>query len=430
MPPWGRPSGAKGTRRRTTRQWEYDERQARVEEVDSDNSDTQGVDLSFGNEKQFASDSLHFTGADLTSTRVRRSYTIDESEGSSEDSEGSDVEGLDSLQVALRDKEEALVQSALARIRRAQEKGKKEVKLNQEELDALEKRRKRLQAAATAKARKGSGSSSGSERKRRNERNITIPLAPPEAESRSSSRPSSRRSKGKSRRSEDVQAPAFMVAGIDGLVYTPSAGSSKQPSPNRNSTSRPRASTGLSSQPLRGTPAPYFAYQTSNTRHFSDGVRPASSASNKARPMPDDESWIPANSRRSSGSSSYVIDPFEYQVSSDVPPPIPQQYMQTQSGRRVVSSPQEVSYSSVRRSIQPSGFAPSRTPIDPSLYRRRSVRDELGEGYYSSSEDDSDGGNGVQVYVDDREQERQQERALVSRKPVGGGSSGRKRSKK
>lgn len=439
MPPWGRPSGAKGTRKR--RQWEWEQQQARVEELDSDDTDTQGVGLDFGNEKRFASDSLHFTGTDLASTRARRSYVVNESGGSSEDSEMSETEGIDALQIALRDKEEALVQSALKRIRRAQEKGKKEVNLKQEELDALENRRKRMQAAATAKARKDSASSggSGSEKKRRSARNITIPLAPPEPESRSqsSSRPSSRRSKGSNGRSRNNEAlgPAFMLAGADGLVYAPvPASSSKQPSPNRNSTSRPRAST--NSQPTRGAPAPYFAYplQPGNPRHYSDG-RPASSASNKSRPMPDDENWIP-NSRRSSGSAPYIVDPFEYQVSSDTPPPIPPQYMHQhqhqphpQPGRRAVSGPQEVAYSSVRRSLPAGSY---RVPIDPNLYRRRSDRDELAEEYYSSSEEDSDDGNGVQVYVDDREEQRKEEKEkerAVTRKPVGGGS-GRKKSKR
>lgn len=423
MPPWGRPSGAKGTRRR--RQWEWEEQQARVEEVDTDDTDTQGVGLDFGKENRFTSDSLHFTGTDLVSNRVRRSY-IDESEGSSEDSDGSKVEGIDPSQMVFRDNEEELVQSALARIRRAQEKGKREVKLNQEELDALEKRRKRMQAAATAKQRKGSGSSTGSgnEKKRRGERTITIPLAPAEPESRSSSRRSSRRSKGKSKRSDDVPAPAFMVAGVDGLVYAPTGSSSQQPSPSRNSTSRSRTST--NSQPTRGTPSPYSGYPApGNQRNLSDGVRPASSASNRSRAMPDEEGWAPANSRRSSGSSSYIVDPFEYQVSSDAPPPIPHQYTQPQPGRHTVSSSQDVSYSSVRRTVH-GAFAAAKAPLDPSLYQRRS-RDELARGYHSSSDDESDDGNGVQVYVD-REPERQPERTTVSRKPVGG--SGKKKGRR
>ena len=176
-----------------------------MEELDSDDTDTQGVGLNY-EKKRFASDPLHFTGVDMGSSRARRSYAFGDSEDSTEDSAMSEVEGTDALQIALRDKEEALVQSALARIRRAQEKGKREVKLNQDELNALENRRKRMQAAATAKARKEGGSSGGSdrERRRRSDR-ISIPItAATEAISRPSSRPSSRRDKTRSRRSEEA----------------------------------------------------------------------------------------------------------------------------------------------------------------------------------------------------------------------------------
>lgn len=405
-----------------------------MEELDSDDTDTQGVGLDFEKENRFASDALHFTGTELAPTRVRRSYVAQDSAGSSSDTEDSDEEVIDASQIALREKEEAFVQSALRRIRRAQDKGKSKVKLNKEELDALENRRKRMQAAATTKQRKGSGSSSGSDKKRRSERNITIPLAPQEPSSRSSSRPSSsRRGSGKSKKRDDFPGntamPAFLVAGADGLTYAPS-GSSQQTSPNRNSTSRPRAST--NSQ--RDAQAPYIPYQPApgNQRQVSDGMRPNSAASNKSRPMPDDENWVPSNSRRSSGASSYIVDPFEYQVSSDTPPPIPAQYMTSQPGHRTVSGPQEVSYSTVRRSIPPgASYAQPRTHlpdsfIDPNLYRRRGTRDELAEDYYSNSEDDSeDGGNGVQVFVDEREAERAV--VPVQRKPVGGNEKKRRK---
>lgn len=398
-----------------------------MEELDSDDTDTQGVGLDFEREKRFASDPLHFTGTELAPTRARRSYIMQDSAGSSEDSEDSEVEGVDPSQIALREKEEALVQSALRRIRRAQDKGKSEVKLNKEEMDALENRRKRMQAAATTKERKGSGSSTGSDKKRRSDRTITIPLAPQEPNSRSSSR----RSSAKSKKRDDVPAnatmPAFLVAGADGLTYAPS-GSSQQPSPSRNSSSRPRAST--NSQ--RDAQAPYLPYQPGpgNQRQGSDGMRPNSAASNRSRPMPDDETWVPSNSRRSSGGSSHIVDPFEYQVSSDTPPPIPSQYM---TSHRPVSGLQEVSYSSVRRSVPPgASYTQSRTHqsdpfIDPNLYRRRGTRDELAEDYYSNSDDDSDDdGNGVQVFVDEREAERAV--VPVQRKPVGGnGKKGRKR---
>jgi hypothetical protein len=427
VPSWGRPLGAKGSKRR--KQWERErelwQEQSRVEELDSDDTDTQGVGLNF-EKKRFTSDPLQFTGIDLASTsRARRSYAYD-SDDSEEDTEGSDEdENTSALQVALRDKEEALVQSALARIRRAQEKGKREVKLNPEELDALEKRRKRMQSAATTKERKGSGSSSGSEKRRRNDRDlVTLPL--PAAEPKS-------RKKGKSKRSEDVSPyplatvapPGMLVQGADGVTYAPLGYYPQQAGPSRNSPTRPRSAT---SQQLRATPPPQLvAYQQGpSNRHFSDGNRPTSSSSNGSRrPLPDEEGWIPAHSRHNSISSqTHSVDPFEYQISSEQPPPIPQQYMQT-GGRRNVSGPPEVIYSSVRRSPPiGSGYPAARGPAsDPTLRRRSSRRDESS----SEEEDESDDlGNGVQVFVEERDSERERERA-VARKPVGSRKKGKGR---
>lgn len=330
--------------------------QSRVEELDSDDTDAQGVGLGSDN-KRFTSDSLRFIGVDLGSTSgARKSYAFHDSEESSEDSAESEFEGTDSLQVAMRDKEEALVQSALARIRRAQEKGKTEVKLNKAEVDALEKRRKRMQAAATTKQRNGSGSSGGSEteRRRRSDRNITVPIA-----SQPNSRPSSRRGeKRKSKRAEEpsmgANPPVMLVAGPDGVAYAPSGSYTPPLAGSRNSPTRPRAST---TQQSRG-PAPYFTYQQPSTRHFSDGTRPTSSSSTSSRrPLPDDENWEPSTSRRSSASfQNYTLNPFDYQISSDAPPPIPAQYLQSQPlPRRNVSNPADVSYSSVRRSMPASG---------------------------------------------------------------------------
>jgi PRA1 family protein 1 len=393
-----------------------------VEELDSDDdTDTQGVGLNF-DKKRFASDPLQFANIDLTpASRVRKPYNYDDSDDSSEDSESeNEDEGTNALQVALRDKEEALVQSALARIRRAQEKGKREVKLNQDELDALEKRRKRMQAAATAtKERKGSASSggSGSERKRRNDRHlVTIPIGEPTS-----------RKRGKSiRRDEPANPPGMLIEGPNGVTYAPLGYYPPQTNSSRNSPTRPRSAT---SQQLHGPP-PQFG--PGSSRHFSEGNRPVSSSSTSSRrPLPDEEDWVP--SRRSSGSSqSHGIDPFEFQVSSDTPPPIPQKYKQTaeQSSRRVASGPPEIIYSTVRRS--PPMNVPYPAAVRPSDLesRRRSAqkdpyKDELADSSSSEEDESDDLGNGVQVFVEEpeheRERERDRERERVPRKPAGGG---------
>ncbi|KAK6615598.1 prenylated rab acceptor 1 [Botrytis cinerea] len=250
MPRWGRPPGAKGSRRR--RQWEQDQghwQQSRVEELDSEgDTDTQGVGLHLG-EKRFASDPLHFTGIDISSnTRPRRGYSYDEAERSSEsDSEDSDYHDGGDKQLALRgDSEEAIVQGALARIRRAQEKGRQDVKLTQEELDALERRRIRMQAAAAAKAAKKGSSGSGAEKKRRSDRK-TVDIASL-MDPKPASDPKKRKSKRKSGSSSHSAAagPGILVDGPDGPSYTPIGG--YHPSDRGTSRSRSSARHGHSPQ--------------------------------------------------------------------------------------------------------------------------------------------------------------------------------------
>ncbi|EKD17252.1 uncharacterized protein L3040_008897 [Drepanopeziza brunnea f. sp. 'multigermtubi'] len=443
MPPWGRPPGAKGSRRR--RQWEAEQvfwDESRVEELDSDDTDTQGVGLKNSGGKRFYSDPLHFTGGDMASaSRARRSYAFGDSEDSSE-SEDSEVAGTDAVQIALRDKEEALVQSALARIRRAQEKGKREVKLNQDELDALENRRKRMQAAATAKAQKGSGSSGGSDKeKRRRGDRISVPLALAAAEpvGRPSSLHSNKKGKGKSTRSEDSPAnpPGLLLPGADEhLAYTALGTYPSQVQPQSTS----RSSRSATTQQLRDSnnTVPYL--NLTQGRHFSDGMQPASSYSNSSRrPLPDDADWHPSNSRPSSVASShsqsqgFIVDPFEYQVSSGTPPPVPHQYLQSQSqGRMNLSGPADVTYSSVRRTL-PVTSSYSRAPAsDPNLRSRRLYEPDIMDSSSEEEVESDDLGNGVQVFVEeereverDRERERGKEKH-VSRKPVGGKKKGKR----
>ncbi|RYO74365.1 hypothetical protein DL764_010890 [Monosporascus ibericus] len=120
-------------------------------------------------------------GIDLGSGgRSRRGYSHQQSDDDSTENESagdSEEDTEDETQIALRESEEALVQSALARIRKAQAKGKQDVRLNKEELAALERRRKRLQAEAAKKKR--ASSSNGDERRRRKEKEqrYAVPLS-------------------------------------------------------------------------------------------------------------------------------------------------------------------------------------------------------------------------------------------------------------
>ncbi len=433
MPSWGRPPGAKGSKQR--KKWErekslWEQEQARIEELDSDDTDTQGVGLAYG-ENRYVSDALKFTGIDLsTKNGARKSYRF---EGSESESDGSasrsdDEDNMSERQIALRDKEEALVQSALARIRRAQAKGKREVKLNPDELAALERRRKRMQSAATSKPKKGSTSSggSGSERKRRSDRAlVTVPIVSPD------SRRQSDRYRDHSPPRTSSGGPGMVVEGADGVLsYAPIG---HYPSAARNSPTRPRSSTSLSQQ-LRHTPPPYLA-DNPQGRHYSDEIRPPSSGSGPRLPLPHEEGWEPSSRRSSVSSQGYSRDPFEYQTSSGYPPSLSAGYMQP-TGRRNVSGPPQVSYSSVRRS-PPMGSKPNSSKMryniaasssDPNLARRR-VDDEVPDSQDSrSSSEDDDGesddlGNGVSV-------EPERPSTSSSRKQSSGHGHGRKKGKR
>lgn len=237
----------------------------------------------------------------------------------------------------------------------------------------------------------------------------------------------------------------MLIQGPDGVTYAPLGYYPPQVSANRTSPTRTRSAT-LQSQ--RGVPpqslgpaSRYFsegappAIGHGSNRHFSDGAaaRPASSSSaGSRRPLPDEQDWVPSGSSRR---NSQHVDPFEYQLHSDVPP-IPQQYMQQSQGRRNYSGPSDVAYFSVRRSL-PAGYSvvanqAHRTPSDPSMRRRssrRDVRDELGDSHSEGEEDedesnDSDLGNGAQVHVEP-EPEPAKEKP-PSRKPVGGRKKGKR----
>ncbi|KAK8055235.1 prenylated Rab acceptor 1 [Apiospora rasikravindrae] len=131
----------------------------RVQELDSDDSDTRGAGLASGN-RRFISDPLHFTGTELgRGGRSRGGYAYQASDDD-EDDDSTEEESEE-------DEEDAeLVEVALAKIRKAQAKGKQDVKLNKEELAALERRRKRMEAEAEK----------GAKRKQKTER-IAVPLS-------------------------------------------------------------------------------------------------------------------------------------------------------------------------------------------------------------------------------------------------------------
>jgi hypothetical protein len=105
---------------------------------------------------------------------VRRGH-YDDSEDSEDDSESSEDEEFEQYlaELATRDREEALVQSAMHRIERAKAKGRTDVDLNDEEMAALERRRKRDEAAKKKKSSK-----------KRKDSRVAVPLTQLEPSSR------------------------------------------------------------------------------------------------------------------------------------------------------------------------------------------------------------------------------------------------------
>ncbi|KAI4867578.1 hypothetical protein F4820DRAFT_467766 [Hypoxylon rubiginosum] len=269
--------------------------EAVVEELDSD-SDTQGADLATTG-RRFASDPLRFTGIDLgggSQPRNSRAYQqSDEGDSTEDDSQATSEEDTDDEnQAARRELDEALVQSALARIRKAQAKGKQDVKLNKQELAALERRRKRLEAEAEAKRR---GDGDRRQRKEKEQR-YAVPLAHFDAPPRNALPPAVEQS-------QQLSGPPM----------------GRFPPPNA-SRARPRSGTSSTSSTYRpqsqardSSPFDYqYVHAPPNQRHISD---PTARPSSSRLSLPREDEWRP-----SSSSSREYRDPFQYQTAGPQAP--------------------------------------------------------------------------------------------------------------
>lgn len=141
-----------------------------VAELESESDfDTQGVGLvSNALGHRFVSDPLRFTGIDLGDrdgdTRSRRAYAYqDEDDDETSDDSEQDSDGEGGVRLPLLDpEEEALADAAMARIRRAQAKGRSDVKLSKEELAAYQRRLQRMEEE---------------ERRKRREQRVSVPLS-------------------------------------------------------------------------------------------------------------------------------------------------------------------------------------------------------------------------------------------------------------
>jgi PRA1 family protein 1 len=269
-----------------------------VEEVDSDDSDTH-----HGGSSRFISDPLHFTGIDLGEgqARQRRSFvpppsTEGDSTSEEESEDESDAGADNGAQIAMRDKEEALVESALARIQRAQAKGKDEVKLTREELGALERRRERQQEEEKRR------------RRREREQRFAIPL--------SQLAPTSRKKVGSGDDGRRRSNPGTSDEAVDRQGYPP-IGFFPPPNSRPRSGTASRPSSGVASRDRgdRGGSPFNYAYVNqppSNSRHVSDTSARPRSARNSIQRESDLGSHPTASASDPSLHTDRGLDPFQY----------------------------------------------------------------------------------------------------------------------
>lgn len=335
-----------------------------METDDDEDTDTQGVGLSLRRGSRFVSDSLTFTGTDLGDRHgsLRRRYQDSESDedGSSTDVE-EDEDGLGMLDP--QDREEILVQNAMARIQRAQAKGRTDVSLSKDELEALERRKRRLAEEAEKK-----------ERRRRREQRIAVPLTQLEPVSR----------KKKSGRSSELSSrhpSASDLTQVQDRQNLPPMGHFPPPAGTRT---RPRSGTASSQRPSshghdeQGSPQLAYDYvqrppSVINNRHVSDSMaRPRSSRSHYG----DD-----ANSYYGGGGGE-AHDPFQFQT----------------AGPRAPSSAGAGAASASRRHASGSSEVVHKSrPEAGASAATRSTRGHRRSTYYESSDEEfvpSDDGSG------------------------------------
>ncbi|KAJ6787162.1 hypothetical protein PWT90_09803 [Aphanocladium album] len=358
--------------------------EGRVEEVNSDDdeSDSHGVGLSARRQTRFVSDSLQFTGTDLGDRSggiVRRGHRYQDSNNESSEEESSDSDDSDdddetegsgsgSSSQSLGAREDVLVQSALKRISRAQAQGRTDVKLNKDELAALERRRKRMQEEAERAERERAArasASSGSDRKKKKkqkEQRVAIPLSQFEPVSRKKRTGSSHPT-----RKDSLPSRSTMGDSPDQQVYPP-MGYFPPPSGSRSRSNSQLQRPGSRARDTNGSSPPVSFNQHasgSSHRHASDSMaRPSS------RGMPED--------------ASSPLDPFKYQT--DGPRVVYPAASSSKTGRSEVSYRQSSSRShgtsspmtrSRHGSTRPSL---SRVPDSSETSDEDTASDELGNG--------------------------------------------------
>lgn len=376
MPRWGRPPGARMGRHNGGGRPEWDEAR-RVVEIESDEEDA------YGRELVRKARAGYMRQLEYGDRGLRRRSDYDDMTDETESVEGGEFDLYDhddstvayAVQLAMRDKEDQLVDKALERIRRAQMLGKKNVRLSRRELDALERKRQKTD----------NNSSSSSRPHKQTGSNTT------------NSRPVSRRNAFAIPEQQSGPYPYF--------APDPNWGTVAQGRPSSSSSARPRTPTMQSLRPQQSNSPLRPTYP--NT---PPNVRPQSMHQlGYPRPLPDDPQWAPT-----------YYNPM--QMNPHAPEQAPYQ-QQVPTDLRV--GPQS-------RMSYPSGMSPIQAQYRQSPDRRRS---QPQGGRHAPSESESEESSEEEEESESSEEEEEDEMQIVKavqraapsgaqRRAVSGGSRG------
>lgn len=401
----GRPPGAlSGSRRwyRKPQNWEF--RDPRFEELDTEEDEVYGVRLDpngYASRRQVsgAGDRLYFDGYDLGKDRRYRGGMYDDG---AHDYISEGDEQYEQRSVS-REREEILLRSALDRISRARMTGKTNVNLSIEEMAALERRRDQQPEPASTlasppvtpirskdkeKVKGGSRSNSSTSLKAQSkQRKSSSSFFGSPAKSNSKAKvqrePQRKQSTGEAYSFGGTLPPA-MIPGPNGMMYAP-VGYYPPPSPDLSRRQTKDGGSRSSSKHRRreSTPPELQAYP-----RFYSG-RPDTSGSSRSVPAEEYDWYSPHPVRPRSSSNAQYASAYDY----DMPPPS----MPAAQGRRNVSGPPAPGYAS---NTDPRYASLRRTPQSLSPLAQSSNA-QMGSGLrrVETSSSDSSDGSGVRVDI-------------------------------
>jgi PRA1 family protein 1 len=422
VPPWGRPPGARlsrGQRAWAAQQQSWSEYDDRFEELETDDDGFNGVGLN-------RSKGSRYSGIDP------RRYDYEEDYSPSDDESYDVSTGLvrrSQGQLMLRHKEDALVERALERIRRARALGKTNVKLSRAEIDALERLERSHDSPPTPPIPMPAPKQAVKGKKAPQPKQKAIEAKKPMKSSKSAGnspkpKPKESRSRGQSVASNRSKGSAkdevpYPVSPDD--YYGPPAWYGRPGGPN-SLQQEARAGSSRTRQRESMPPYPYYAHAYNSHPDVRYGPRPGSNSSWASRPDPSDPDWEP-RARSTSSLVSYPVDQLPQQAIAGTgraprfDPSDPR--FASPPTRRVVSGPPGPS-----RGRTDELFLPDDQP-DALQYLTESTNNDESR----STSDSDDSGQGVQVDVEERQGGAYaiQTRAAAQKRAANGKGAARKR---